>query len=290
MSWTGDSSGLLLVEGDKVTLQGKTKGDTKANGIWTGESRCWRWSVHQGKGMWLGVGTEDKFGPGYSLKGLMYGGPGNLSDGGSLVTGGWGPKIQQGDLVDMRLTLEEDRIKLEFGHNNSYLGTAFDISGWTGGQLRPVVSLSSSGDSVSIKNITDEEFPKEMIAKNSENVEGIWSNTTEIYSLSLSAVENSSTNFRLSVCVVFGNTMSGSVEVQDDGSWKVSGPMMTTQMMPPSDIYEVEKRVFKQFERLSNIKRDGDDLVVTFGSGEQLKFDPQGRPGPASKEKIHWMR
>lgn len=50
-------------------------------------------------------------------------------------------------------------------------------------------------------------------------------------------MENSSTNFRLSVCVVFGNTMSGSVEVQDDGSWKVSGPMMTTQMMPPSDIY-----------------------------------------------------
>ena len=71
---------------------------------------------------------------------------------------------------------------------------------------------------------------------------------------------------------------------------------MVTKLFPTfslifCDIFsEVEKRVFKQFERLSNIKRDGDDLVVTFGSGEQLKFDPQGRPGPASKEKIHWMR
>ena len=38
-----------------------------------------------GGGMWVGVATEDRFGPGYGLKGLLYGGPGNLSDGGSLV-------------------------------------------------------------------------------------------------------------------------------------------------------------------------------------------------------------
>jgi len=185
--------------------------------------------------MWLGVGTEDRFGPGYSLKGLMYGGPGNLSDGGSLVTGGWGPRIQQGDIVDMRLTMMEDSIKLELAHNGSYLGTAFHIRGWSGGHLRPVVSLSSSGDSVSIKTITDEEFPKEMASKDSESVEGNWTNSSDNYSLSLSAVENSSTSFRLAVSV--GNTMSGPVEVQDDGSWKVSGPMMSTQMMPPPQIY-----------------------------------------------------
>merc|ERR1712168_1221289 len=150
------------------------------------------------------------------------------------------------------------------------------------------VMLSSSGDTVSIKNITDEEVPKEVAPKDSESVEGNWTNSSDNYSLSLSAVENSSTSYRLAVSV--GNTMSGPVEVQDDGSWKVSGPMMSTQMMPPPQIYEVEKRVFKQFESLSNVKREGDALVITFGSGEQQKFDPEARPEPASKDKINWMK
>ena len=53
---------------------------------------------------------------------------------------------------------------------------------------------------------------------------------------------------------------------------------------------EVEKRVFKQFESLSNVKREGDALVITFGSGEQQKFEPEARPEPASKHKINWMK
>jgi len=84
------------------------------------------------------------------------------------------------------LTVTEDSVKLELAHNGSYLGTAFDIRGWSGGQMRPVVSLSSSGDSVSIQNITDEEFPKEVAPKDSESVEGNWTNSSENYSLSLS--------------------------------------------------------------------------------------------------------
>ena len=52
---------------------------------------------------------------------------------------------------------------------------------------------------------------------------------------------------------------------------------------------EIEKRVFKQFGSLSNVKREGDALVITFGSDKLIKFDPEARPGPASKEKINWM-
>ena len=147
MSWTLDTSGLLASEGSVVTLQGQTKGDTKANAMWVeaeaeSQSGCWRFDVKAGSGMWVGVAAEDKFGPGYSLKGLLYGGPGNLSDGGSLVTGGWGSKLAAGHTLDMRLRLEGGSLTLEFCHNNNYLGPAFHIEGWSWGVPRPVVSLS----------------------------------------------------------------------------------------------------------------------------------------------------
>ena len=63
------------------------------------------------------VAERHRFGPGYKLKvssldsisvklplqGLLYGGPGNLSDGSSLVTGHWGPKFATGDNVGMKV-------------------------------------------------------------------------------------------------------------------------------------------------------------------------------------------
>ena len=47
--------------------------------------------------MWVGVCSDNKFGSSYGIKGLLYGGPGNLSSGGGLVIGGWGPKFKSGD-------------------------------------------------------------------------------------------------------------------------------------------------------------------------------------------------
>ena len=75
------------------------------------------WRIEEGAGMWIGVAEEAKFGPGYQLKvipgsqiffslsrqGLLYGGPGNLSDGSSLVTGHWGPKFASGDNIGMKV-------------------------------------------------------------------------------------------------------------------------------------------------------------------------------------------
>ena len=62
----------------------------------------------------MGVAEEARFGPGYQLKGLMFGGPGNLSDGSALVTGKWGPKLQPGDTLDMGLGVTENAITLSF--------------------------------------------------------------------------------------------------------------------------------------------------------------------------------
>ena len=243
MSWTLDTSGHLVSDGGQVTFKGEVKGDTKGNAIWidSGDeikegSRSWRFTIGSGKGMWIGLGTEERFGPGYRLKGLLYGGPGNLSDGGSLVTGGWGPWFAEGDTVDMRMTLTAGgRLSLEFGLNNSYLGTAFSIENWTWGQARPVISLSSTGASVTITSLKDEQFPKTESPSSSEGVTGKWTCVTEDYSLSLSPMEGSTSVLGLSVRV--GNSMNCQIEAKEDGSWVMAGPAMTTQMMPPPQVY-----------------------------------------------------
>ena len=99
---------------------GNGGGDSKGNALWVdgeGGPGEWLWKIEEGNGMWIGVAEEARFGPGYQLKvsslnsisvklplqGLLYGGPGNLSDGSSLVTGHWGPKFATGDNVGMKV-------------------------------------------------------------------------------------------------------------------------------------------------------------------------------------------
>ena len=70
----------------------------------------------------MGVSAEDKFAAGWGMKGLFDGGPGNLSDGSSLVTSRWGPKFGDGDVIGMRLEQTGDKIVLAFSKNGSGLG------------------------------------------------------------------------------------------------------------------------------------------------------------------------
>ena len=229
MSWKLDTSGLLACDGNVVTLQGQVKGDAKANAMWMEqESACWRFEIKSGGGMWVGVALEEKFGAGYGMKGLLYGGPGNLSDGGSLVTGGWGPQLQAGDTVDMMVTQSGDNLKMGFSHNNSYLGTAFNIDGWTGGAPRPVVSLSSTSDSVSISNIGSDSFTRNTVPVPSDKLTGSW--VTNDYSLSLS--EAGAHMFRMSIGIKAGNNKSGRIKRAEDGTWSLMEPMMSTMMLP----------------------------------------------------------
>ena len=90
-----DGSGNLTVSGAKVSFTGS--GNSKGNALWSqGGTRSWEFKVTGSSGTWVGVSAEDKFAAGWGMKGLFYGGPGNLSDGSSLVTSRWGPKFGDG--------------------------------------------------------------------------------------------------------------------------------------------------------------------------------------------------
>ena len=100
-----------------------------------------------------------------TVQGLLYGGDGNLTDGSSVVTENWGPKLQTGDVIDMKV---EYHIVLAFGqiqvvatagatlydggktvisfrHNSVALGVAFNMLGWVGTTVRPIVAFSGPG-------------------------------------------------------------------------------------------------------------------------------------------------
>jgi len=174
MSWTIDNSAHLSAHHSQVKVTKGVDVDYKFNAMWIDEqdtNTVWRFKILNGRNIWIGVSTEDRFGECYAVKGIFYGGPGNLSDGSGLVQMAWGPELVKGDTVDMKVQNISDGLTVEFGRNGLYLGTAFDIKGWYyGGQvirsidfegqvMRPIVSLKNKGDCVTISKIEASEFP-----------------------------------------------------------------------------------------------------------------------------------
>ena len=147
MAWKGDGNEGLSISGHSVQYGGG-KGDAKGNALWTDQlasSSYVEFKVSGEPGTWVGVATEANFAAGWGLKGLFYGGPGNLSDGGSLVQSNWGPKFGAGDVIGMQVDQSADRVQIAFAKNGAGLGPAFDIAGWTAGPLHPTVSFNTAG-------------------------------------------------------------------------------------------------------------------------------------------------
>jgi len=236
------------------------------------------WKIEEGTGMWIGLAEETKFGPGYQLKGLLYGGPGNLSDGSSLVTGHWGPKFGPGDSIGMKLEVVNGATIVSFRHNEKPLGAAFNLEGWTGVKLRPVVSLGKEGQAVSLQPSSGGSFAKVEGAR--EGIEGDW----EGEDLKVS-IEAEGGKWRVGATV--GNSLS--CEVTQDGDKFTSGPVMSTRMMPPPHLQAKETAVSKLLEELNGITREGPGLRLSSQSSSLL-LTPASGPGPATKDRINWLK
>lgn len=284
MVWKDDNSGQVATSGAKVRFTGgRCEGNSKGNAIWEegdGGSGEWLWKIEEGCGMWIGVAEESNFGPGYQLKGLLYGGPGNLSDGSSLVTGHWGPKFAAGDEVDMKVEVVDGSTTVSFRHNGKPLGAAFSIEGWTGSKLRPVVSLGGAGQAVSLHLSSGASFAK--VEGPREGLEGDWEG--EDLKVSIEA-EAGSGKWR--VGAVVGNSLS--CQVTQDGDKFTSGPVMSTRMMAPPHLQAKETAVCKLLEELDGITREGANLRLSSKSSSLL-LAPASGPGPATKERINWLK
>eukprot|EP00088_Acartia_fossae_P002864 TRINITY_DN11196_c1_g1_i1.p1 TRINITY_DN11196_c1_g1~~TRINITY_DN11196_c1_g1_i1.p1 ORF type:complete len:281 (-),score=66.57 TRINITY_DN11196_c1_g1_i1:195-1037(-) len=280
MTWKEDGSGKVKVSGSEVEHSGDRG---KANAIWSESgSGYWEFKVSGQSGAWVGICSPDKFGPGYGIKGLFYGGPGNLSDGGSLAKGSWGPKFGDGDVIGMRVEHTADRTLVAFSKNGEGLGVAFDIQGLAGGKdMCPAVSLESTGQKVCL---TSGNMPPASAMEKSTavkpGVEGQW---TGRFSFS---IKKEGEHWIIGSRVA--NSMGCDVQVGSDGKLK-PGHIIGTQMMPSPELYELEKEVQGIMSSLQEWKRDGDKLVLVHGKGEEM-LSPAAGPGPANKDDINWIK
>jgi len=288
MVWKPDSDALekkkLTVDGSEVRYDGTPDGDAKSNAMWMessaeGGEGEWEWNILAGSNMWLGVATPEKFGAGYALKGFLYGGPGNLSDGSSLVTGHWGPKFAQGDKVGMKISVTGDQVCISFSLNGSGLGKAFDISGWGGGKdLRPVVCLGAQGQAVSLRPASGGSF--ERSEEVGPGIQGDWEGEGVTVS-----VESLGPN-KWMVAGQVGNSMS--VEVTQGGETFSAGPVRSTMMMPPPELQVKEKEFSELLAGLNNIQREGPKLRLSSSAGSLLLSWAPGS-GPATKDRVNWL-
>jgi len=290
MGWKVDTSGNAVENVGEVKHGGAAGSEKKGNAIWMEDDagdgvRCWSFDVQGGKSMWIGVGTEDNFGPGYKLKGLLFGGPGNLSDGGALITGHWGPKFGQGDKIGMRLEVSGDRTTLAFSKNGQGLGIAYDIKGWTGSPLRPVVSLDAPDQIVSIAR--EDVWSLESMSPASgppAGIAGSWQLDGQQGCL-LSIEPEGAGQWRVGAKVA--NSM-GCTVTESNGVFS-AGPVMSTMMMPPPELVNLETSVNQLLSGITNIVRNGDKLVVTAGDrSENLSAAPGSTP--ATKDRVRWMK
>ena len=279
MAWKQDGEDRVSVNGAKVEHVGA--GGSKGNALWSqGGTGFWEFKVSGGSGTWVGVSTESKFAPGYGMKGLFYGGPGNLSDGSSLVTGHWGPTFGDGDTIGMRLEQDGDKINLAFSKNGAGLGVAFDISGWGGEELKPAVSMDGEGQGVEISSgalPSLDSFKGAVEA--GEGIEGDWEGRFK-----LQVEKTGDSTWRIGAKV--GNSMSCSVT--ESGGKYSPGPVMSTKMMPPPHLLQLEQEATSILQELTGIRREGETLILE-GAGKIEICKAALGAGAATKEKINWM-
>merc|ERR550517_7667 len=283
MTWKGDGSEALSVNGSSVQYGGG-KGDAKGNALWTGQAGYVEVRVSGEPGTWVGVATEANFAAGWGLKGLFYGGPGNLSDGGSLVQGNWGPKFGAGDVIGMQVDQSADRVQIAFSKNGAGLGPAFDIAGWTAGQLHPTVSFNTAGQGVEIA--TGNAPPASMARTGAPgpNIEGDWECAG--FFLSVEAAAGEPDCWRVSARVV--NNLMLRVKRQN-GKIVADGAMSSTRMMGPAEEMAKEQEVAAFLSKLTDMRRAGDDLVLEGAAGQQEVLKHVAGGGAATKAQINWM-
>jgi len=283
MSWTADDSDVKLSVSGATVTHGSS---SKANAIWSqGGSSCWLLTVSGSgdSGAWIGVATQQHFGPGYRIKGLFYGGPGNLSDGNSLVTGQWGPDFGDGDVIGLKIEqTEEDggQVRVSYSKNGALLGMAFDVSGWTFGEVRPAVSLESAGQSITISPaaMDDAAFSSATVS-DSASIEGNWKGRFGVQ------VRRCDDGWRVSAKVA--NSMACTVTEQPGGQL-VAGPVMSTRMMPPPHLQQLEQEATAILSGLTGLRRERENLILEGGNKTEILQADSG-PGPAKRDNINWM-
>jgi len=254
-----------------------------------GELKLWEVKVEKGAGVWVGLTTPEHFGEGYSLRGLMYGGPGNLGDGNQLLVGGWGPKLEEGDNLLLSLELAgPDKSLISITRNGQNLGLAFNLSGWAGaGAFIPVVSLSS-GQEVSIRDVKGPGLHGAGPCPTNRDIDmeisGAWEG--EGIKVRVDKVGQGET-YMLSLKLA--NMITCTVEKHgQDGSLVLQGEVIMTKLMASPEVAKKEQEIVDLLQGIKFIKRNRDNLIITGNSGS-LELEKASPKEPVTLQQLPWL-
>mmetsp|Transcript_2632 Transcript_2632/g.6909 ORF Transcript_2632/g.6909 Transcript_2632/m.6909 type:complete len:302 (-) Transcript_2632:353-1258(-) len=291
--WIDDGSGGTAGEGDTVTCVGEAKGSSKFNAMWkeegggaTAGEHFWQLKVLAGDGLWVGLSSEAKFGSGWRCKGAMYGGPGNTSDGGGLITGAFGEPVKAGDELGLLLSIDPSgATAVSFFHNGRPLGEAFRFEQASAVPLFPVVGFGRASERASITR-ADPPAARERATAEYTGREGHF----ELQSCTLGGrtvqpagatmeVKPAPPGYQLLINA--GNLLRGRAAPASSGGGWQGGPMMSTMMMTPPESMEVAGALTTIVEQLSDF-RETDTLGVALVSAEgEAEFRRVREPMPA---------
>eukprot|EP00928_Gymnodinium_smaydae_P046649 TRINITY_DN31092_c0_g1_i1.p1 TRINITY_DN31092_c0_g1~~TRINITY_DN31092_c0_g1_i1.p1 ORF type:complete len:381 (-),score=56.10 TRINITY_DN31092_c0_g1_i1:139-1281(-) len=262
--WIDDSTERVVdLGGGALSFGGEEKkGDSKFNALcdvpFTSGTAYFEVEVLSGDGAWVGVTTKAGFGPGYKLKGLMFGGPGNLSNGsGGLVTG-FADQVKTGDIIGVDLDLSnQDTVDVTFWQSGKCLGKAFAACPRpSGAAVFPVVSGKSVGDSfrLSLRKKTPVFNPppqhgavgkwqlqRLQLGGDDVDVAAAYGGRGGMLKMQVKASTGNTFTLSMRVCNAMNTTAT--VTSSSDGETIVIAPPMSTMMMGPPALMDLEQRI-----------------------------------------------
>ncbi|KAJ8905251.1 hypothetical protein NDN08_001759 [Rhodosorus marinus] len=272
MGWILDGSGILKVLdngnlGSAPDVQSRSSKKANAifedGGIRNGEHKYYELSMIKAEtsATWFGMTTRDRFGPGYKLKGVFFGGPGNTSNGSALVKSQFHESgLAEGDLVGMEVDVGT-KLSVKYFVNNCFVGEAFRLDDYPRGEtLFPAVSTSGKSElSMGIKDSPPATLnripePSGLTGKWVPDGDDFGSNTPTL------CVRSTNDINQYGVSAKCANTMSTSVNISGDSA--SAGGVMSTMMMAPPEWQDSEMKTMKLLGTLTRFYLDGDKLRI----------------------------
>jgi len=139
----------------QIVDEEEKKGGSKCNALcevgFSSGTEYFEVEVVEGSGAFIGVSTKAGFAEGYKgykIKGLFFGGPGNLSNGSAGLRTQFGQEVKPGSVIGVTLDLTDEKtVGITFWEGDTCLGEAFkDCAREPGAMVFPAVCASHSGD------------------------------------------------------------------------------------------------------------------------------------------------
>lgn len=264
--WISDGSHGFSINGDVVTHVDNEGVDNVFNCMWHDgdgvSSGKHYWKIHfltLEDGAGVGITSKDHFKQGYACKAIKY--LGNLSNGGGLLVGKFGPSPSAGDVIGILAVFEDDRLKVYIDVNDKQLGLAFNVPASTFKSVFPIVSYHKSGSATCTKQ-ADIPIITDRASTSFDGIEGDWrlinvqenGTSLALESRPTSTIRKKETNeyaWSIKVCNGLRTNLS-----KKDGNWKTS-VTCSTKMLGPPELMKLESLLSSLMKDVSTIEVDG---------------------------------